>query len=201
VDVIGEETLRRRNPEVATYARVDAVDVRISDTGDGARSARELVDGALAELLPRLDRYVFARGDQTWPDALERRLGRRSLALVEIGTGGQLGALLGARRWLRLAEQVAGQSDLARARRDPRAWAEHVRAEAGAEVGLAVVARERKGDMPVRIAVAIDGSVTQVSRLAFLGGEQGRRRAANLACAELWTRLGPPPSGGRTRHR
>ena len=34
VDLIGEPVLRRPNPEVATYARVDAVDVRVSATGD-----------------------------------------------------------------------------------------------------------------------------------------------------------------------
>ena len=35
VDAIGEDVLRRRNPEVATYARVDAVDVRVSATAGG----------------------------------------------------------------------------------------------------------------------------------------------------------------------
>ena len=38
VDAIGEEVLRRRNPEVATYARVDAVDVRVSATAEGGRT-------------------------------------------------------------------------------------------------------------------------------------------------------------------
>jgi hypothetical protein len=47
--------------------------------------------------------------------------------------------------------------------------------------------------MQVEIAVALGDVVTQVTRTAFLGGEMGRRRAALLACAELWTRLGEPP--------
>ncbi|MFN8621572.1 MAG: molybdopterin-binding protein [Chloroflexota bacterium] len=197
VDVIGEETLRRRNPEVATYARVDAVDVRISATGDGSRTARELVDGAIADLMPRLEPYVFARGDETWPDAIAKRLGKRTLAIVEIGSAGQLGALLGPRPWLRFAEQVSSRSPLVRSQRGVRGWATHVRELSGADIGLAVVARERKGDMPVDIAVSTAERTTVVHRLAFLGGDQGRRRAANLACAELWTRLGPPAAGRR----
>jgi hypothetical protein len=133
---------------------------------------------------------VFARGDETWPDAIGRRLDGRSLALVEIGTAGQLGALLGAHRWLRHAQQVAAGSPLAKTQRGARGWAAHARETAGADIGLCVIARERKGDMPVQIAVSIGGRTSVVSRLAFLGGDQGRRRAANLACAELWSRLG-----------
>ena len=48
VDAIGEDVLRRRNPEVATYARVDAVDVRVSAIAEGGRTARELVDEEVA---------------------------------------------------------------------------------------------------------------------------------------------------------
>ena len=95
VDLIGEDVLRRRNPEVATYARSDAVDVRVSAVAEGGRSARELVDEAVGALQPALGRYVFARGDQTWAEALAARLGTRALATVEIGTAGQLATLLG----------------------------------------------------------------------------------------------------------
>ncbi len=198
VDVIGEAVLRRRNPEVATYARLDAVDVRISATGDDRHSARAMVDGTVAELLPAIGRYVFARGDESWPDALERRLARRTLAVAEIGTAGQLGAILGSRRWLLLDEEMAPRAAIARTQRGARGWAEHVRGLAGADLGLAVVAAERGGDMPVRIAISDGRRTTQVTRLAFLGGDQGRRRAANLAFAELWARLGATTLPDRT---
>src|SRR3989441_373991 len=46
-EVLGEELLRRSNPEVATYARADAVDVRVSATSgpgpDGPATAEALV--------------------------------------------------------------------------------------------------------------------------------------------------------------
>jgi nicotinamide-nucleotide amidase len=191
VDLIGEERLRAANPVVATYARVDAVDVRISATGVGGHSARHLVEAMLAELLPRLEGFIFARGDETWVDALARRLAGRTLAIVEIGTAGQLGALLGRAEWLVVGELLGGGSPLAAEHRGAEAYATRVREVAHSDVGLAVRVRERGGDTAVTIAVALDGQVTQVTRTAFLGGESGRRRAALLACAELWTRLEP----------
>ncbi len=113
VDAIGEDVLRRRNPEVATYARVDAVDVRVSARQEGGRSARELVDEQVAQLLPALGPYVFARGDEGWPAAVGRRLTGRTVAVVEIGTAGQLVALLGAEPWL-VFDEVLGYRERAR---------------------------------------------------------------------------------------
>jgi len=193
VELIGEELLRAANPVVATYARVDAVDVRISAAGEGGRSARDLVEGMLAEVLPRLEQYVFARGDETWVDALGRRLQGRTLAIVEIGTAGQLAALLGRAEWLVFGELLGSGSALAAEHHGAEAYAARVREVAHSDIGLAVRVRERGGDTAVTVAVALDGQVTQVTRTALLGGEAGRRRAALLACAELWTRLGPAP--------
>ncbi len=190
VDLIGEERLRAANPIVATYARADAVDVRVSATGEAGHSARDLVDEMLAELMPHLGPFVFARGDETWVDALGRRLEGRTVATVEIGTAGQLGVLLGRAEWLVFGEQLGAGSALAREHRGAEAYAARVREVAGSDVGLAVRVRERGGDTAVTIAVALDGQVTQVTRTAFLGGESGRRRAALIACAELWARLG-----------
>jgi nicotinamide-nucleotide amidase len=193
VDLIGEDVLRRRNPEVATYARSDAVDVRVSAVAEDGRAARELVDAAVAGLLPTLGRYVFARGDQTWADALLARLDGRTLATVEIGTAGQLATLVGGMRPLLLAEILASASPPAARHDEIGPHAASVRERAAADVGLAVRAVERDGDMQVDIGVAMGDTVTQETRTAFLGGEMGRRRAALLACAELWARLADPP--------
>ncbi len=190
VDVIGEDVLRRRNPEVATYARLDAVDVRVSAVAEGGRSARQLVDDAIARLVPALGPYIFARGDEGWPNAVGRRLAGRTVAIAESGTAGQLVALLGAETWLVFDETLAPDSGEARAHPDPTELARHVRALAGTDVGLAVRATEAAGDMQVAIAIT-DGILdTLQERAAFLGGDQGRRRAANLACTELWRWLG-----------
>jgi nicotinamide-nucleotide amidase len=196
-DLLGEARLRAANPQVATYARHDAVDLRVSATAADGPGAAALVDRAIAEMGPLLAPYLFARGDETWADAIGVRLAGRSVALVETGTGGQLGALLGAAPWLLFAETLAPNTPLARRHRDLAAYARRVREIAGVEVGLAVRARERAGDMAVTIATDIEGLVARTTRTAFLTGDQGRRRAALAAAAELWRRLGDGASKER----
>ena len=100
VDLIGEATLRATNPVVATYAREEAVDVRISATAAGGRTAEALVRDAEAMLVPRIGRFVFARGNETWADALARRLAGRTVVSVECGTAGTFAGLAGGSRWL-----------------------------------------------------------------------------------------------------
>jgi nicotinamide-nucleotide amidase len=190
VDRIGEERLRRPNPEVATYAREDAVDVRVSAAAAEGRSAAELVRETVAELEATLSDHVFGYDHDRWTDALARRLGDRTLAAVEIGTGGALAGLLGAAEFLRLLEVVAPGSSLDGGRDEGvEPHAEQVRMRAGTDLGLALRARERAGDTAVSIAIASDAGTHRVTRTAFLGGEQGRRRAAIAAAAELWVRL------------
>jgi hypothetical protein len=72
-----------------------------------------------------------------------------------------------------------------------------VRERVGSDLGVAVRARERDGDTAVTVAIAFAEDVTQVTRTAFLGGDEGRRRAALVACAELWRRLGETGPAGR----
>ena len=189
-DLIGEDRLRRANPQMATYARSDAVDLRISAVGDGLTRAADLVADAEADVAPLLAAYIFARGDETWIDALSMRLGGRRVAVVEIGTAGQLAALLGAADWFAFGETLAPGSPLALAHSGLARYASRVRTLAGTEIGVAVRARERRGDTSVSIATDIDGHVQRVSRTVFLAREQGRRRAALAAASELWHRLG-----------
>lgn len=186
VPLIGEEVLRRRNPEVATYARADAVDVRVSAVAEDGRTARELVDAELARLEPLLGRYVFAHGSEGWPQALAARLSGRTLATLERGTAGLLAATLGGEPWLTLAE-VGGPGGLD----DVLAAAARTRERAGTDLGLAVATIEQGGDMRVAVGLASDGGGITEAHTTFLGGEMGRRRAVNLACLCLWRWLDP----------
>jgi molybdenum cofactor synthesis domain-containing protein len=194
VGLIGDSVLRRANPEIATYARADAVDVRISAAAgaDEPGRAEALLEAALAEIEPKLAPYLFARGTDGWPEALAGRLAGRSVSMVEIGTGGSLAALIGTAPWLAFGELVAPGSPIAGAHRGAEAYAQTVRRIAGTDIGLAVRVRERGRDTAVTVAVALERGVRQVTRTAFLGGDAGRRRAALIACAELWQRLGEP---------
>lgn len=183
VDLIGKELLETENPRMATYARSDAVDVRVSAVGVGSQSAAALVEASVASLSPRIDPYLFARGEDDWPVALGGRIGARRLATAEIGTAGYLGLLLGTALFLLGAEQ---RHD----RHADAAWlATDIRLRLGADIGLAVVAQETDEDMRVDIAIDIGDRVTTATRTVFRGGDTGRRRAANAAAAELWKRL------------
>lgn len=182
VDVLGTEVLRAENPRMATYARPDFVDLRVSAVSDGARSAAELVSAAVGSLSPRIDAYVFGRDDDDWPAALGARLSGRTLAVAEAGTAGYLGLLLGTASFLVYAEHRPAGADAA-------ASASDVRTRSGADVGLAAIAVEQGDDMRVEIGVADAHGASVTTRTAFRGGDAGRRRSANAAITELWRHL------------
>ena len=186
VDLVGKDLLQDDNPRMATYARVDSVDLRVSADGTEGRPAADIVAEAVASLSPRIDAYVFGRGDDDWRVALGPRLGELRLATVEIGTSGYLGMLLGSSPFLLHAEQVAS------ATQEAAPLAADVRARTGADVGLAAIARDAGEDMSVDIGICAGAESWQVTRTVFRGGDAGRRRAANAAAAELWRTLGGP---------
>jgi nicotinamide-nucleotide amidase len=191
VGLIGEELLRGRSPQVATYAKPDSVDVRITAIGrqgDGAAAA-ELVERTVEELMERIGEYVFAEGEEGWPEALGRLLGERRLATVEIGTAGQLAALLGSAPFFQYGQLLRAAAADEHARDHLSLYAERVRETSGADIGLALHARAMGPDMRADVAIASGAGTLFESRPAFLTGDQGRRRAALAACAVLWQRL------------
>jgi nicotinamide-nucleotide amidase len=189
---------RTRNPTVATYARADAVDVRISAVPTGQADAAALVAATEAEVLGLIGEHVWARGDVSWPRAIAAALAARRwrLAIEETGTRGAVTALLGEE----LGERLAGATALAasdsgsgRSGAALIARADAARAAAGAEVGLAVRAVGRGPDLTVSIAVVDPLGQHLERRVAFLGGAMGRSRAALIAAAILRTRLAGEP--------
>ncbi len=188
VDVIGQAPLRASNPRMATYAKADSVDVRISANSEGGQSAAQILEAAIAALEGRLDPYVFARDDEGWTEALTSRLQGRRLATFEAGTSGYLGMLLGAAPWLVRAEQRPERA-LTEAGLTAARMAQRAARETGAAVALAAVARETNGDMQVEIGLLIDGRASTAEQSVFRGGDAGRRRAANVAIAALWRGL------------
>lgn len=197
-EILGEEILRAANPEVATYARAEAVDVRISAVGemDGSgrpQTAESLVEAGAATVVERLGEHIWATGSQTWAEAIGARLADRGwrLALVELGTRGQVISLFGDVDWLALAEARPEPRDDGDASLTDSARA--IRERAGVEVGLAVRARERGGDTAVTVAVVVPGSEHRETRRAFLGGSHGRTRAALTAAGVLFAVLRDAP--------
>lgn len=184
-------------PMVATYARADAVDIRIwahDDAVDAAAPAAEVVARVEGEIIAMLGEHVWARGETSWPAALAAALDAKGwrLAAVEVGMRGALLALLGEG----LAERlVFGEALLERP--EPHDGhpatlehlAERVRGLGSAEVGVAADARERGGDTAVTVAVVTPAGEHRETRVVFLDGALGRGRAATAAAAILLGRL------------
>jgi hypothetical protein len=191
-DRLGEAILRRANPEVATYARAEAVDIRLSavaEPGDATtpgRTAETLLDEVEAVVLAALGDHVWARGETTWAEVIGLELTRLgwSLAVREIGTGGTLGALLGACPGLDRVESLRPRG-LGEGAADPIAEARAVRETGSSDVGLAAMVRPRGADTLVSIGIVTPRDATRSRSLGFLGGEQGRLRAAVAAAARL----------------
>ena len=182
---LGERLLRALNPIVATYARADAVDVRVSAVAEAGRSATAIADQAGEAVLAAVGEYVWGRDDDTWPVVLGRELAAKgwNAALVEVGTDGSAAALLGNAPWLKGSRVIAtGESAAAL----PLAGlAREAGKSAGAWIGLAVRAVETGGDTRVELAAVGPWGVSESSETAFLGGAEGRRRAGIAAVAFL----------------
>lgn len=211
-DRLGEALLRRPNPEVATYARADAVDVRISAVGDDHATAEAHVEAAAQEVLAAAGEFVWATGDASWTAAIGERLGDLgwSLSVVEIGAAGQLATLLGDVPWLRFSEALASDTPGALAHGVPDAddpgddaepetgpndlepYARRAMQLGGSEVGLAVRVTPRRGDTAVSVTVVTPGGIRRRRRLVFLDGANGRTRSALAAAAILLETLKAP---------
>ena len=190
-DRLGEPMLRAANPVVATYARHEAVDVRISARAEGGRSAAALADEAETAVMAAIGDHVWARGNMTWAGALDAALAGRgwTLATTERGTRGALVGLLRGLDALRHAEVAGEGSERDDTASDVVADAERIRTGARAQVGLAIHATERGGDTIVDVAVATPAGTHPERRLAFQRGAQGADRAAIAAAAVLLNEL------------
>jgi nicotinamide-nucleotide amidase len=182
------------NPTVATYARTDAVDVRISASADDVERATDLVRATEARILDAVGEHVWARGATTWPEALADALERRGwrLGVVEVGLRGSLIGLLGDGLGERLpfAEALLAKPDGHDGHpADLPHLAARVRELGACEVGLAVEAITRGGDLAASVAIVDPDGGHRERRIVFLDGPLGRSRVAVAAAAILLTRL------------
>ena len=189
--LLGEPLLRAANPIVATYARADAVDVRISAIAEAGRPAAAIVDEAETVVLTALGQYVWGRADDTWPTVLGRDLAALdwTVAVVEVGTGSSAARLFGDAPWLKAARAAAahqpGEPGSDAPLPDLTTLAEQIRHESGASIGLAVRTVESGDDTQVELALASPSGTRAANLTAFLGGAEGRRRAGIAAAAFL----------------
>jgi nicotinamide-nucleotide amidase len=195
-DVLGP-LLLARNPVVATYARHDAVDIRITAVdepaaeGHPARAAADIAAEGLAAVEAAVGTHIWGHGLDTWAEAIDRALGARGwrLATVEVGTDGAVVALLGSARSL-VREVVLSSAEIA----DDQvlvAMAARARKEAGADIGVGVAAVTAPEGLDTALTVAVvDPSGSAIEhRAVLMRGDVARARVASAVAALLLERL------------
>ena len=210
VELLGEPVFRAANPAVATYARAEWLDLRISATDeiDGAgrvvQSADAIVARAEARIRSVLGGYVWAEGEATWADVVGAAAAARGVrfATTETGSNGALAALLADVPERTCAVIHRGASETAGSDLPPgddlTEAARSVARDGGAPVGLALAVRPDGPHTLVRAAVAslqtADGAEQVLDLRLFTHGPHGRLRAAVAAAAflvEVLTAEGP----------
>ena len=192
--LLGEPLLRAENPIVATYARSDAVDVRISAHAADGRSPQELVDEAAAAVMAVVGDHVWGRDTDTWPGVLDRELSARgwTVSLVESHTGGATMRLFGDAPWLVASRLLAPSENGA----PVAALADQARMSADSTIGLAVRAGVLGDDTQVELAISSPRGARETRQTAFLGGSEGRRRAGIAAATFLLAAVREAPEDG-----
>jgi hypothetical protein len=206
---LGEGLLRAVNPTVATYARAEAVDVRISAIEEPTKTAQQLVEEAASVVLDLVGDHVWSTGTTTWSEAIGARLGELgwALAAVEIGTAGAFSTVIGDQPWLRFDETIALDAPAARAHAggsglgpdgadDLIQFARRARELGGAEVGVAIRAHPRTADTAVSMAMSTPSAERKDRRIVFLTGPIGRSRAALSAASFVLETLREIAPGG-----
>jgi len=194
-ELLGEAMLRAANPVVATYARADWLDVRISAVdevdaaGRASTPAAAIIDATAATVREILEGFVWAEGETSWADLVAEAaaLGNVRLAIVEAGTHGALGTLLS--EVPALDRSVTYGPGVAP---EPTDWlldevAAQAARDADADIGVALVARATDAETRLRVVVA-EARLDRTSALdlrLFQHGAHGRFRAAVAAAAFL----------------
>jgi nicotinamide-nucleotide amidase len=212
VDLLGEPLFRAANPVVATYARADWLDLRISavDEVDAAgltvRPAADVVADAESAIRAALGGYVWAEGETTWAEIVASAAAARGIrfATTEAGSQGQLAALLAdvpelARAVVELSTGNPEAADLPTGD-ELTAAARTVAREGGVPVGLALAVVAEPNQTLLRAAVTLpgepDGGRHVLDLRLFAHGPHGRFRAAIAAAAHLVEGLRGTDGGG-----
>jgi len=91
-----DELLHNTNPTIATYAKSDAVDVRVTAKAEDRQRAEQMVEGVEAQVRRVLGHHIFGVDKDTLQGIVGRYLSERqqSLAVMESLTGGLLASTL-----------------------------------------------------------------------------------------------------------
>jgi len=91
-----DEVIHNTNPTVATYAKSDAIDVRITAKAETREKAEQMVGEMEAQVRRHLGHYIFGTDKDTLQNVIGRILSSRNqwLAVMESLTGGLLSSTI-----------------------------------------------------------------------------------------------------------
>ncbi|MDZ7699348.1 MAG: CinA family nicotinamide mononucleotide deamidase-related protein [Deltaproteobacteria bacterium] len=170
--LIGDLIRPGENPEVGLLASQGEIRIRIAAAAEGKRRAADLTEPIAAEIRSRLKRKVFGEGEDTLESVIGDLLAEKvkTLSIIETFSGGLAAQRLlmhsatGIKRScvIPAEEQLAeflGKPQINITESDALSAAEHVRAQAGAAVGLSILGfpRRRKTHYVLQGVSAVKG--------------------------------------------
>lgn len=203
--------IRSNNPTVATYAKSDAIDVRITAKAETREQAEQQVAEMETQTRQILGHYVFGVNKDTLQSVTGKQLSSRNqwLAVMESMTGGLLsstitdypssakhfkGAIVSYSPDLKLqigvSREIIEQFGIV-SEETARAMAHVVREQLGADYGLGitgVAGPEKQDDKPVgTVHIAIEGPEGVVTGMGpgWRGSREDNKRFAVLAALNL----------------
>jgi nicotinamide-nucleotide amidase len=179
------ELIHGVNPTVATYAKPDGVQVRISAKAPDDSSARELLVPTIKEVEGIFGHWIYGRDDETLARVAGSVLGQRGwlLASAERGTAGALANEIASDESLQATYQggfLLGRDGgpLGVESTEPAELASAARERTGADVGIATVLAQNNGRLMGEYAVDVRGSIRTGDSRWNMGVPELRRRAA-----------------------
>jgi len=157
------DLIHRTNPTVATYAKPDGVQIRVSAKAENDDAARRLLAPTVDEIMQLLGPWIYGRDEETLASGAAKLLSARgwSISSAEIGTAGSLAGDLSADEGLSARYRggfVVGPdgAPLSADPSSPTSLASAARAKTGADVGIAAVVVPGEGETPARAEYAVD---------------------------------------------
>jgi len=206
-----DEVLHSDNPTLATYAKADAVDVRVTAKAESQALAEEMVEGVEARVRQLLGHHIFGIDKETLQSVVARHLHERqqSLAVMESVTGGLLSSAItdasaGAGHFLggvlactpdlcvqlgvpRETIEHSGMASAAVARAMAQAVRRFLNADYGLGIAGVVGPDEQGGQTAGTIYIAIDGPQGSVEGRGpgWRSSREEQKRQATLAALNL----------------
>jgi nicotinamide-nucleotide amidase len=181
-----DDLVRRPNPVVATYAKEDGVQIRVTGIAQTKEEAERLRDETAKEVRRRLHTFVYGADDVTLGESLIQLIGQvaGNIAIIDEGGGGRFAALIAA------APDAASVLKLAELRPRGSGAALDAAREAArhAELGIAIVVNGAAGQherSESTIDVAIAGRVSAFETFPLRSTYDDVQRRSALIAADV----------------